>query len=632
MIINKNSINVLKSLNHCFSSSSSYNIIPNYTYGINQYISKNNFGFFGYLINKIVIYNSNNILNKIFSKYYKGPSYSFSMYNKPNFSSLYNKTCIFIPFSYSKSSLNAQLLSSSSLSYLNTHSLSYYSTINDHNNKRIGQVISVADGIAQVDGIRSVKYGELVEFSTGEKGMALNLESDHVGVVILGEDRNIRKGDKVISTNTIVNCPVGKELLGRVVDALGNPIDGKPPIISSEKREIDVKAPGIMDRKSINEQLITGIKFIDALIPIGLGQREAIVGDRQTGKTCLALDIILNQRKFYDDIKTRKYCIYVAIGQKRSSVAQIVKILEKYGKFIINIIQLIVYFHSLDALKYTIIIAATASNAASLQFLAPFTGCTMGEWFRDNGQHCIIVYDDLSKQANAYRQISLLLRRPPGRESYPGDIFYIHSRLLERSSKLSDEKGGGSLTALPIVETQSNNFSSFIPTNITSITDGQIVLDSDLFFKGNRPAFNLGLSISRIGSSTQNKSIKKVTQNIKLDLLQYKEFKQFSNSNQNNLIIDNDKYKLLEELFQQNQFQFFEPEFLTCLIYAINNHSKLNIKDFKLFEKSFHEFLYSKQEYKDLLNTIKVSSEFNDLMKSKVNKAINEFSCIFNNH
>ncbi|OII72956.1 ATP synthase alpha chain [Cryptosporidium ubiquitum] len=611
-MINTNSINILKKFNH----NSSCNIIPNIIYGIGHNISKN-CGLFGYLINKIILYNN---IKKISPNYYKSSNYSFPLYNR-NIFYFFHKSSTYIPFNTininSSSTLSLPLPHSLHLkkSLINTRSLSYYSSITDHHNQRIGQVISVADGIAQVNGIRSVKYGELVEFSSGEKGMALNLESDHVGVVILGEDRNIRKGDKVISTNTIVNCPVGKELLGRVVDALGNPIDAKPPITSLEKREIDVKAPGIMDRKSINEQLITGIKFIDALIPIGLGQREAIVGDRQTGKTSLALDIILNQRKFYDDIKTRKYCIYVAIGQKRSSVAQIVKILEKY-----------------DALKYTIIIAATASNAASLQFLAPFTGCTMGEWFRDNGQHCIIVYDDLSKQANAYRQISLLLRRPPGRESYPGDIFYIHSRLLERSSKLSDEKGGGSLTALPIVETQSNNFSSFIPTNITSITDGQIVLDSDLFFKGNRPAFNLGLSISRIGSSTQNKTIKKVSQNIKLDLLQYKEFQKFSsNSNQNNLYI-NDKYKLLEELFQQNQFQFFEPEFLTCLIYAINqNKDQIIIKDFKLFERLFYDFLHSKQEYKDILNTIKVSLEFNDLMKSKINKAIHEFFCIYNN-
>ncbi|KAK9171884.1 ATP synthase F1 alpha subunit [Cryptosporidium meleagridis] len=616
MIIHRNSTNVLKLFNHCYSTSFN-NISPNYIHGIKQYISKNynhHFGFVGYLINKIIIYN--NLLNKASSKYFKIPSYSFPINHIHSF--YYNKYSYSPSFHSNHTLLNKQLLFSSSNSFLNTQFPSYFSTTaHEDHHKRIGQVISIADGIARVDGIRSVKYGELVEFSSGEKGMALSLESDHVGIVILGEDRNIRKGDQVVSTNTIVNCPVGKELLGRVVDALGNPIDGKSSIVSLEKREIDVKAPGIMDRKPINEQLITGIKFIDSLIPIGLGQREAIVGDRQTGKTSLALDIILNQRKFYDDVKTRKYCIYVAIGQKRSSLAQIVKILEKY-----------------DALKYTIVVAATASNAASLQFLAPFTGCTMGEWFRDNGQHCIIVYDDLSKQANAYRQISLLLRRPPGRESYPGDIFYIHSRLLERSSKLSDEKGGGSLTALPIVETQSNKFSSFIPTNITSITDGQIVLDSDLFFKGNRPAFNLGLSISRIGSSTQNKSIKKVSQNIKLDLLQYKELKKFSDSNSNknpNNLIINDKYQLLEELFQQNQFQFFEPEFLACLIYTINNNNGiLKIKDFKSFEKSFHEFLYSKQEYKDLLNTIKVSLEFNDLVKSKLNKAINEFSDIFN--
>ncbi|KAJ1604594.1 ATP synthase alpha chain [Cryptosporidium canis] len=477
------------------------------------------------------------------------------------------------------------------------------------NTNTTGQVISIADGIAQVSGIRSVKYGELVRFSSGEKGMALSLENDQVGVIILGEDRNIRKGDQVVSTNTIVNCPVGKKLLGRVLDALGNPIDGKTPFLGTlETREIDVKAPGIMDRKSITQQLITGIKFIDALIPIGLGQREAIVGDRQTGKTSLALDIILNQKRFYDDIKTRKYCIYVAIGQKRSSVAQIVKILEKY-----------------DALKYTIVIAATASDAASLQFLAPFTGCTIGEWFRDNGQDCIIVYDDLSKQANAYRQINLLLKRPYGRDSYPGDIFYIHSRLLERSSKLSDEKGGGSLTALPIVETQSNNLSSIIPNNITSITDGHIVLDSNLFLQGNRPAFNLGLSISRIGASTQLSSIKQVSKHLKLDLLQFQESQHFTNTSYHK------KYKLFQELFQQNQFQYFEPEFLTCIIHLINTSIHSNkIQDFKSFQQLFYDFLHSKSEYRDILHSIKISSEFNDLIKSKLNNAINEFYNLFN--
>ncbi|KAJ1606251.1 ATP synthase alpha chain [Cryptosporidium canis] len=474
-----------------------------------------------------------------------------------------------------------------------------FSSVSGISSTRTGQVISVANGIAQVSGIRSVKYGELVRFSSGEKGMALSLENDQVGIIILGEDRNIRKGDQVVSTNSIVNCPVGKELLGRVLDALGNPIDGKTPFLRTlETREIDVKAPGIMDRKSITQQLITGIKFIDALIPIGLGQREAIVGDRQTGKTSLALDIILNQKRFYDDIKTRKYCIYVAIGQKRSSVAQIVKILEKY---------------------------ATASDAASLQFLAPFTGCTIGEWFRDNGQDCIIVYDDLSKQANAYRQINLLLKRPCGRDSYPGDIFYIHSRLLERSSKLSDEKGGGSLTALPIVETQSNNLSSIIPNNITSITDGHIVLDSDLFLQGNRPAFNLGLSISRIGSSTQLSSIKQVSKHLKFDLLQFKESQHFNNTSYH------EKYKLLQELFQQNQFQSFEPEFLTCIIHLINSSHHFNtIKDFKSFEQLFYDFLHSKSEYRDILHSIKISSEFNDLIKSKLDKAIDEFYNLFN--
>ncbi|KAF7458501.1 F0F1 ATP synthase subunit alpha [Cryptosporidium felis] len=470
-----------------------------------------------------------------------------------------------------------------------------------------GNVISVSDGIAQVDGIKSVKFGELVEFSSGEKGIAFNLENNNVGVLILGEDRNIRKGDPVFSTNSIVNCPVGKELLGRVVDALGNPIDGNESLSSIanlERREIDVKAPGIIDRKSINEQLITGIKFIDSLIPIGLGQREAIIGDRSTGKTSLALDIILNQRKFYDNINTRKYCIYVAIGQKRSSVAQIVKLLEKY-----------------DALKYTIVVAATASNAASLQFLAPFTGCTMGEWFRDNGQHCIIVYDDLSKQANAYRQINLLLKRPIGRESYPGDTFYIHSRLLERSSKLSDEKGGGSLTALPIVETQSNNYSSYIPNNITSITDGHIILDSDLMFKGIRPAFNLGLSISRIGSSTQLKYLRKVSQNLKLSLLQSKESQQYSNS-------INNKYGLFQELFKQQQFQFTEPEFLTCIIYLIENGflNHIDTQNLRFFENSFRDFLIEKEYYSDIIDGIKISSELNDVIKSKLIKALNDYN------
>jgi F-type H+-transporting ATPase subunit alpha len=377
----------------------------------------------------------------------------------------------------------------------------------------IGQVLSVGDGVARVYGLDQVRAGEMVEFPGGIRGMALNLESDNVGVVIFGDDRDIKEGDIVKRTGDIVQVPVGKELLGRVVDALGNPIDGKGPIKSKEQRLVEVKAPGIIPRKSVHEPMQTGIKALDALVPVGRGQRELIIGDRQTGKTAVAVDTIINQKNFNSskDEKDHLYCIYVAVGQKRSTVAQLVKELEDQG-----------------ALEYSIIVAATASDPAPMQFLAPYTGCTMGEYFRDNGLHSLLVYDDLSKQAVAYRQMSLLLRRPPGREAYPGDVFYIHSRLLERAAKLNDDNGAGSLTALPIIETQAGDVSAYIPTNVISITDGQIFLETGLFFKGIRPAISVGLSVSRVGSAAQTKAMKQVAGKIKLELAQFREMEAFS--------------------------------------------------------------------------------------------------------
>ena len=377
----------------------------------------------------------------------------------------------------------------------------------------IGKVLSVGDGIARVYGLDNVQAGEMVEFEDGSKGMALNLENDNVGVVIFGDDRNIKEGDTIKRTNAIVDVPVGKELLGRVVDGLGNPIDGKGSLSVKSRKRVEVKAPGIIPRQSVNEPMQTGLKSIDSLIPIGRGQRELIIGDRQTGKTAVAIDAIINQKKINEssDEKKKLYCVYVAIGQKRSTVAQITKTLEEAG-----------------ALKYTTIVAATASDSAPLQFLAPYTGCTIGEYFRDNGMHALIVYDDLSKQAVAYRQMSLLLRRPPGREAYPGDVFYLHSRLLERAAKLSDKSGGGSLTALPIIETQAGDVSAYIPTNVISITDGQIFLETELFNQGIRPAVNVGLSVSRVGSAAQTKAMKKVAGSIKLELAQYREMAAFA--------------------------------------------------------------------------------------------------------
>src|SRR6266403_4175383 len=378
----------------------------------------------------------------------------------------------------------------------------------------VGQVLSVGDGIARVYGLYNVKAGEMVEFPGQIKGMALNLETDNVGVVIFGEDRSIKEGDTVKRTGAIVDFPCGKALLGRVVDPLGQPLDGKGAIAgAAERRRVDVKAPGIIPRKSVNEPMQTGLKALDSLIPIGRGQRELIIGDRQTGKTAVAIDTFLNQKSINQgtDESRKLYCVYVAIGQKRSTVAQIVKTLEDNG-----------------ALEYSIVVAATASEPAPLQYLAPYTGCTMGEFFRDNGMHAVIFYDDLSKHAVAYRQMSLLLRRPPGREAYPGDVFYLHSRLLERAAKMSDANGAGSLTALPVIETQANDVSAYVPTNVISITDGQIVLDGDLFYSGIRPAVNVGLSVSRVGFSAAVRAMKQVGGTLKLDLAQYREMAAFA--------------------------------------------------------------------------------------------------------
>jgi F-type H+-transporting ATPase subunit alpha len=423
----------------------------------------------------------------------------------------------------------------------------------------IGQVLSVGDGIARVYGLDKVQAGEMVEFPGGIRGMALNLEADNVGVVIFGDDRGIKEGDTVKRTGAIVDVPVGKGLLGRVVDGLGNPIDGKGPIKSDKRARVDVKAPGIIPRKSVHEPMATGLKAVDALIPIGRGQRELIIGDRQTGKTAVALDTILNQKPLNkgNDESQKLYCVYVAVGQKRSTVAQFVKALEENG-----------------ALEYSIVVAATASDPAPMQFLAPFTGCAMGEFFRDNGMHAVIIYDDLSKQAVAYRQMSLLLRRPPGREAYPGDVFYLHSRLLERAAKMGDAAGKGSLTALPVIETQANDVSAYIPTNVISITDGQIFLETDLFYQGIRPAVNVGLSVSRVGSSAQTKAMKKVAGKIKGELAQYREMAAFAQFGSD---LDAATQRLLNrgsrltELLKQAQFSPLKMEEQVCVIWAGTN-------------------------------------------------------------
>ena len=477
----------------------------------------------------------------------------------------------------------------------------------------IGQVLSVGDGIARIYGLDNVEAGEMVEFPGNIKGMALNLEEDNVGVVIFGDDSSIKEGDTVKRTGSIVEVPVGKGLLGRVVDSLGNPIDGKGPIESSEMRRVDVKAPGIIPRQSVNEPMQTGLKAIDSLIPIGRGQRELIIGDRQTGKTAVAVDTILNQKEVNTsgDEKEKLYCIYVAIGQKRSSVAQIVKTLEENG-----------------ALEYSIVVAATASEPAPLQFLAPFTGCAMGEFFRDNSMHALVVYDDLSKQAVAYRQMSLLLRRPPGREAYPGDVFYLHSRLLERAAKLNDDNGGGSLTALPIIETQANDVSAYIPTNVISITDGQIFLETDLFFQGIRPAVNVGLSVSRVGSAAQTKAMKKVAGSIKGELAQYREMAAFSQFGSD---LDASTQKLLArgerltELLKQGQFSPLATEEQVILLYAgVNGYmDTIEVNQISEFEDQLMETI--KKDNANILDDIRSSNTLSDESENLLKKALDSF-------
>ncbi|MCJ2123239.1 F0F1 ATP synthase subunit alpha [Methylobacterium sp. J-077] len=475
----------------------------------------------------------------------------------------------------------------------------------------VGQVLSVGDGIARAYGLDNVQAGEMVEFESGVRGMALNLEQDNVGIVIFGSDREIKEGQTVKRTGAIVDVPVGKGLLGRVVDGLGNPIDGKGPIASTERRRVDVKAPGIIPRKSVHEPMATGLKAIDALIPVGRGQRELIIGDRQTGKTAIALDTILNQKPGHaasGDEASKLYCIYVAIGQKRSTVAQFVKVLEDQG-----------------ALEYSIVIAATASDAAPMQFIAPFAGCAMGEYFRDNGMHAVIVYDDLSKQAVAYRQMSLLLRRPPGREAYPGDVFYLHSRLLERAAKMGDAAGNGSLTALPVIETQANDVSAYIPTNVISITDGQIFLETDLFYQGIRPAVNVGLSVSRVGSSAQTKAMKKVAGKIKGELAQYREMAAFAQFGSD---LDASTQQLLNrgsrltELLKQPQFSPLKMEEQVAVIYAgVNGYlDKLPVSKIRAFEDSLLSTLRSKHQ--DLLSAIATSKDLSDESAGKLKSVV----------
>ncbi len=477
----------------------------------------------------------------------------------------------------------------------------------------VGQVLSVGDGIARIHGLDQVQAGEMVEFTDGTRGMALNLENDNVGIVIFGNDRNIKEGETVKRTGAIVDVPVGKELLGRVVDPLGNPIDGKGEIKATERRMVDVKAPGIIPRKSVHEPMQTGLKALDSLVPVGRGQRELIIGDRQTGKTAVAIDTIINQKKNWDtgDESKRLYCVYVAIGQKRSSVAQVVKTLEDAG-----------------AMEYTIVVSATASEPAPLQFLAPYGGCAMSEYFRDNGMHALVIYDDLTKQATAYRQMSLLLRRPPGREAFPGDVFYLHSRLLERAAKMNDDHGGGSLTALPIVETQANDLSAYIPTNVISITDGQIFLETDLFYQGIRPAINVGLSVSRVGSAAQIKAMKKVAGTIKLELAQYREMAAFAQFGSD---LDVSTQRLLArgerltELLKQSQYSPVSVEEQVVVIFAGTKGylDKVEIKRISEFENKL--LILIREKHSHILDEIRTSGDLSDKTVESLSSVLDEF-------
>ena len=481
----------------------------------------------------------------------------------------------------------------------------------------VGQVISVGDGVARVYGLDNVQAGEMVEFPGGIRGMALNLEDDNVGVVIFGDDRDIKEGDTVKRTGAIVDVPVGKGLLGRVVDALGNPIDGKGPIEGSERSLVEVKAPGIIPRKSVHEPMQTGLKALDSLVPVGRGQRELIIGDRQTGKTAVAIDTIINQKSVNDtdDESKKLYCVYVVIGQKRSTVAQVVKTLEENG-----------------AMEYSIVVAATASEPAPMQFLAPYAGCAMGEYFRDNGMHGLIIYDDLSKQATAYRQMSLLLRRPPGREAYPGDVFYLHSRLLERAAKMGDDHGNGSLTALPVIETQANDVSAYIPTNVISITDGQIFLETDLFYKGIRPAINVGLSVSRVGSAAQIKAMKQVAGTIKLELAQYREMEAFSQFASD---LDSSTQRLLArgsrltELLKQPQYSPLAVEEQVVAIFAgVRGYlDSIEVRDIGRFEQGLLEEFHN--NHSDILTSIRTEGELSDETDKKIAEIMDQYAKTF---
>ena len=474
----------------------------------------------------------------------------------------------------------------------------------------VGTVLTVGDGIARVYGLDNVQAGEMVEFPGKIMGMALNLEDDNVGVVIFGSDKSIKEGDVVKRTKSIVEVPTGESLLGRVVDGLGNPIDGKGTLENTQNKRVEIKAPGIIPRKSVHEPMQTGIKAIDSLIPIGRGQRELIIGDRQTGKTSVIVDTILNQKDAHDgnDDSKKLFCIYVSIGQKRSTVAQIVKTLEDN-----------------DAMKYSIVVAATASDPAPLQFLAPYTGCAMGEYFRDNSKHAVIFYDDLSKQAVAYRQMSLLLRRPPGREAYPGDVFYIHSRLLERAAKMGDDNGAGSLTALPVIETQAGDVSAYIPTNVISITDGQIFLETELFFKGIRPAVNVGLSVSRVGSAAQIKAMKQVSGSIKLDLAQFREMESFSqfasdlDQSTRNLL---DRGRRLTEILKQPQYAPLKVEEQVLIVFSgVKGHlDDIEIKDVTVFEQELLKEI--RKNGQEILNTIKTEQAISDDLENKMHAFI----------
>ena len=478
----------------------------------------------------------------------------------------------------------------------------------------VGSVLSVGDGIARIHGLDQVQAGEMVEFANGIEGMALNLEADNVGVVIFGSDSGIKEGDIVKRTGTIVDVPVGKGLLGRVVDALGNPIDGKGPIVADHRSQVEAKAPGIIPRQSVHEPVQTGLKAIDALVPIGRGQRELIIGDRQTGKSAVAIDTFINQKtnNAGTDEGKKLYCIYVAVGQKRSTVAQIVRSLEENG-----------------AMEYTIVVAATASEPAPLQYLAPYTGAAMGEFFRDNGMHALIVYDDLSKQAVAYRQMSLLLRRPPGREAYPGDVFYLHSRLLERAAKMSEAEGSGSLTALPIIETQAGDVSAYIPTNVISITDGQIFLETGLFYQGVRPAINVGLSVSRVGGAAQTKAMKKVAGSIKLELAQYREMAAFAQFGSD---LDPATQRLLNrgarltELLKQPQFSPMPFEEQTVSIYAGTNGFLDAVPVNRVTEYEAAMLSFMRSEHNDLLQEIRSTQKFEGDVASNVKAALESFA------